>query len=160
MQVRLTPREVECVLLAGERLSNDEIATRLGLSPRTVANHMQSAFAKLGVNSRRAAAGRLVNLYPEQRMTMASAGDLDPDRATDPEVVDGLGAGTTMRDRGLYRRYAALGQWRTPPRWGSRRIGPMIVTALLLAGFIGIVSMSLRSCVELIDTVQGRPLIK
>lgn len=48
----LTPREREIASLAAQGLSSNEIATRLFLSPRTVNNHLQSTYAKLGIRGR------------------------------------------------------------------------------------------------------------
>ena len=48
----LTPRELEVLQLAGQGLSNREIAQRLVVSPRTVESHMANIFSKLGVGSR------------------------------------------------------------------------------------------------------------
>ncbi|MFI8106023.1 LuxR C-terminal-related transcriptional regulator [Streptomyces sp. NPDC086023] len=48
----LTRRELEVAGLAASGLTSRAIATRLGLSPRTVDNHLTSAYAKLGVTSR------------------------------------------------------------------------------------------------------------
>lgn len=48
----LTPREKEAVVLAARRLSNREIARQLGISVRTVDNHLHSAYSKLGVGGR------------------------------------------------------------------------------------------------------------
>jgi DNA-binding NarL/FixJ family response regulator/signal transduction histidine kinase len=50
--IRLTPRELEVLDLLGEGLSNRAIARRLGLSERTVRNHVSAVLAKLGVESR------------------------------------------------------------------------------------------------------------
>jgi len=52
----LTRRENEVLLLICEGLSNDEIATKLVLSPRTVDHHVSAVLGKLGVGSRGAAA--------------------------------------------------------------------------------------------------------
>lgn len=52
MIVRLTVREVRCLLLLGEGLRNKEIGARLGVAERTVSNTLQSAYRKLGVSSR------------------------------------------------------------------------------------------------------------
>ena len=52
----LTTREIECVHLAGQGLEDKEIAARLGISPRTVGNHLHRAYAKLGVSDRKLAA--------------------------------------------------------------------------------------------------------
>ena len=49
----LTPREREIALLAAAGASSREIAVRLVISVRTVDNHLQSAFRKLGVARRR-----------------------------------------------------------------------------------------------------------
>ncbi|MGX5696847.1 LuxR C-terminal-related transcriptional regulator [Agromyces soli] len=48
----LTPREREIASLAAQGLSSNEIAQRLFLSPRTVNNHLQSTYTKLGIRGR------------------------------------------------------------------------------------------------------------
>jgi ATP/maltotriose-dependent transcriptional regulator MalT len=50
--VDLTPREREIALLAGAGASSREIAGRLVISVRTVDNHLQNAYRKLGVTRR------------------------------------------------------------------------------------------------------------
>lgn len=47
----LTPRERQVVQLVAQGLSTKEIASRLGLSAKTVANHRMSVMAKLGVHN-------------------------------------------------------------------------------------------------------------
>jgi len=51
----LTAREVEVLALLARGLSNKEIARRLGLSPKTVSNHLEHVYSKVGVQSRAAA---------------------------------------------------------------------------------------------------------
>jgi DNA-binding CsgD family transcriptional regulator len=58
----LTPRERDIATLAAGGDSSKEIATRLYLSVRTVNNHLQNAYSKLGVNGRRQLAGALADL--------------------------------------------------------------------------------------------------
>lgn len=47
----LTPRERQIVQLVAQGLSTKEIANRLGLSAKTVANHRMSVMTKLGVHN-------------------------------------------------------------------------------------------------------------
>lgn len=48
----LTPREVEILGLVARGLSNHEIASRLVLSEKTVRNHVERTYAKIGVTNR------------------------------------------------------------------------------------------------------------
>ena len=48
----LTPAELEVVRLVSEGLGNNDIATRLFVSPRTVQSHLTHVYAKLGFSSR------------------------------------------------------------------------------------------------------------
>jgi DNA-binding CsgD family transcriptional regulator len=57
--VALSPREREIALLAVEGLPSKEIAQRLVLSVRTVDNHLQSVYTKLGIPGRAALAEAL-----------------------------------------------------------------------------------------------------
>ena len=51
----LTPREVDVLRLLARGLSNREIAERLVISPKTVANHAEHIYAKIDASSRAAA---------------------------------------------------------------------------------------------------------
>ena len=59
---QLTKRETEILQWVGEGKRNAEIATILGLSAHTVRNHLENIFAKLGVETRTAAALALSTL--------------------------------------------------------------------------------------------------
>ena len=50
----LTAREAQVACLLVQRLTNDEVATALGISSHTARHHTESVLLKVGVNSRRA----------------------------------------------------------------------------------------------------------
>ncbi|MGW5852650.1 LuxR C-terminal-related transcriptional regulator [Streptomyces sp. NPDC055254] len=58
--VRLTVREHEIALLAARGMLSKDIATELVISVRTVDNHLQRIYAKLGLTTRRGLADRLL----------------------------------------------------------------------------------------------------
>ncbi len=57
--VPLTAREREVAILASEGMPSKDIAAKLTISVRTVDNHLQRVYAKLGVSNRRELAGWL-----------------------------------------------------------------------------------------------------
>jgi DNA-binding CsgD family transcriptional regulator len=63
--VPLTAREREIVLLVADGLSTKEVAERLFLSARTVSNHLQNAYTKLGISKRSELAAALKQLGAE-----------------------------------------------------------------------------------------------
>lgn len=57
--VPLTARELEVARLVADDLSTKEVAERLHLSARTVSNHLQNTYNKLGIARRTELAGAL-----------------------------------------------------------------------------------------------------
>jgi LuxR family maltose regulon positive regulatory protein len=58
----LTPRELELLALVSQRLSIQEIAERLVISPNTVKRHANNIYTKLGVRNRRQAIAKAQEL--------------------------------------------------------------------------------------------------
>jgi len=69
--VGLTAREVEVLRLLARGLPNKEIAERLVISPKTVANHVEHIYSKIGASTRAAAALFAMShgLLPEEEFT-------------------------------------------------------------------------------------------
>lgn len=65
----LTPRQAEVLLWVAQGKSNPEIAIILGTATKTVQKHLEAVFAKLGVESRTAAARRALETLHMGRLT-------------------------------------------------------------------------------------------
>lgn len=153
MTERLTPREVECVRLAGAGLSDKEIRKQLGMgSERTVQGHLARAYAKLGAHDRRTAARLLGNDYPELPVPIPQ-----PTEPIAPEPASAVGSdpdGGRAAPRSLYDRYAALGRWRQPPRWfGGRSLLILATAGLIVIGLGGAMAL-LRAVFETVELIQ------
>src|SRR5256885_4315141 len=74
----LTPREIEVLTLLAQGMSNKETARRLVISPKTVANHIEHIYAKIGASTRATASlfAMQQGLLPEERF--AADGRLTP----------------------------------------------------------------------------------
>jgi len=73
---QLTARETQIVRLAGEGLSNSEIAARLFMSPRTVEYHLHKVFTKLDISSRNQLRSALASHRKKDRDKPASLDSL------------------------------------------------------------------------------------
>lgn len=145
----LTRREVQCVLLAGEGLTNKEIAQRLrpsgaGMSYRTVGNHLSNAYQKLGTTNRDEAAALVARNYTDRPIPMGIPPRADGDGLITGSLRGAAGDAEPISG-GLYGLYRRLGTWRTPPRWGGSRAGLIILWAcvglLLISVVLGLVTV-------------------
>ncbi len=144
----LTTRESECVHLAGQGLEDKEIAARLGISPRTVGNHLHRAYAKLGVSDRKLAARRLSIAYSEASVLIPNA----PSHPSDQPVSAGLPGDAETDGPSSWLLPA-------PPRGVLVRLGLVIAgSALALLFAIGIVTagMVVPTLFDQIAPVEAR----
>ena len=146
----LTPREVQCVKLAGDGLSDKEIRRRLGMgSERTVQAHLARAYAKLGVHDRRAAAEALGNEYLELLIRIPE--ETTPPSYQEAEAVETDYDGDRTPMRSFYDRYVHLGRWRQPPRWGGGRSLLILCAAGLLVLALGGAMALLKVVFEVVE---------
>jgi DNA-binding NarL/FixJ family response regulator len=75
----LTAREVEVLALLARGQANKQIARQLGVTPKTVSNHIEHVYTKLGVGSRAAA-----TLYATQHGLVGSFEPDPQERAPQP----------------------------------------------------------------------------
>ncbi|WP_413760817.1 LuxR C-terminal-related transcriptional regulator [Streptomyces sp. MMBL 11-3] len=80
----LTGREREVAALAASGLSNQDVADRLGVSVRTVENHLHRAYGKLGVTTRADLARHLDSRLPTDGFGAAPV----PGRSRAPRALD------------------------------------------------------------------------
>ena len=69
----LTPREIEVLRLVARGLSNKDIAARLVISPKTVANHVEHIYVKIDASTRATASlfAMRYGLFPEDAVDVA-----------------------------------------------------------------------------------------
>lgn len=132
----LTQREIEVMILAGDRLSDAEIAYRLAISPRTVATHMRRAFDKLDVRDRLRAAEQV-------RIRYGRSGIPIPDAPPPPASLSPSDIRSGDHPAGVVSElFAHL----PPPPKGLARLAislaVMVVAAILFAGVVAVMSTS------------------
>lgn len=132
----LTEREIEVMILAGDRLSDAEIAHRLNISHRTVATHMRRAFDKLGVRDRLRAAEQVRIRYGRSGIPIVETPA--PAQASDLSDV-----------RSGAAQAGPVGEWFArlpPPPKGLARLAISLAVmgfaAILFAGVVAVMSVS------------------
>ena len=123
---KLTPRERQVVELAGQRLGDKEIAQALGLSPRTVQNHLHRAYEKLGVSHRLQAARHLSDLHSGQPLPLSPPQTKGADEGV---LLASDVTGSKEEDRAGLASF--LKGWRQPPRLGGSVLWLILVWALV-----------------------------
>lgn len=151
----LTEKEKEALDLVLDRLTSKQIAKRLGLSPKTIDQRLDSARVKLSAETRVEAACLYASLssIPERiRYQPIPVSDYRDDRAQGSGVPEG--AVYTLGDAGTFRPSAP---WAAPsPDWGAPKfrgkpITGVHVSVLILAGAVGLLAVVLLG----IGVMQG-----
>lgn len=128
-----TPREMECLTLFVRGMPAKDLGTHLNIGTSTVQNHIASAYRKLGVSGRSAAARALGIDYLGQPIPMAPP----PSPPPDAPVVGVDPPETKSGGSGLYELYVRLGNWRTPPRPRGGRFVLIFAGAMVVMAAVG-----------------------
>lgn len=64
LTIRVTPRQAEILRLIASGLSDKQIASKLGLSPRTVQSHLDRLFLQHGLHKRAAVLAAWLRDHP------------------------------------------------------------------------------------------------
>lgn len=149
----LTPREQEILLLAGQRLTDKEIAQHLDLSPRTIQNHLHRAYEKLGVSNRIQAARLLSDYYSGEPAPLSPTASLRPHKVVIEDAHTFLEDGKAQR-RALHELYAVLEKGRRPRKLGGSVLWLILLWALAWL-MIAVIGASLISPVlEIIERLR------
>ena len=151
---RLTPREREILALVSQRLGDKEIAQKLGLSPRTVQNHLHRAYEKLGVSDRIQAARLLSNSYSEESFPLSLPAAVAPEAVVPARAKEHDGNRQPLWPVPLYRIYAGLGVWRRPLKKGGSVLWLVLGWAFAWIVFAAIAASLILPVLEMIHRLR------
>jgi DNA-binding NarL/FixJ family response regulator len=67
-QVKITPRDEQVLMLLMQGCSNKEIAKQLGISPRTVKQHLRTLFLRAGIRDGRKRVKLATAMFSKEQM--------------------------------------------------------------------------------------------
>ncbi|MBK63367.1 MAG: hypothetical protein CL575_10590 [Altererythrobacter sp.] len=136
-EITLTPRQMDCMRLVKNGLTSKQIARELGISPRTVDQHIGTVIEILQVNNRMAAVTRLQQIELENRQGQdittpkQFVTEIEPERRPDRiAAVSSPGIEPERVGPGRTSTFPALGG-RTNTASRSQRLRWMIRIAIL-----------------------------
>ncbi|MAM40927.1 MAG: hypothetical protein CL949_21020 [Erythrobacter sp.] len=158
--ITLTPRQMDCMRLVKNGLTSKQIARELGISPRTVDQHIGTVIEILQVNNRMAAVTRLQQIElenrqgqdittPEQFVT-----EIEPERTDRIAVGSSSGIEPTRVGPGRTSTFPALGG-RTNTASRSQRLRWMIRIAILSVMLSCFIVLTIMGVSEL--ALRGTP---
>ena len=133
----LTPQELQCLRLVAKQRSSKEIAAELGISKASVDTYCNRARAKLGVNSRRAAA---ILVMEAEAATPAVAAPVEANAPVAPPPP----AAPAVT---LFPPLSALGLW--------ARLAVILVGAVVLALAFNMLLTGLQSLDHVLHTTRA-----
>lgn len=139
------------VELAGQRLGDKEIAQALGLSPRTVQNHLHRAYEKMGVSDRLQAARQLSDYHSGQSQPLLQ----DVTKDTDEEVLPTSRTALISKPDGAGLKSLLKG-WQKPPRLGGSLLWLIMGWALILLVVSAVGVVLANMVLEAVHRLQAR----
>jgi len=72
-QIKITQRDAEVLRLLTQGCSNKEIAAQLGISPRTVKQHLRTLFLRAGIREGRKRVKLATAMFAKEQMSHATS---------------------------------------------------------------------------------------
>jgi len=147
LRQRLSARQYEVLSLVARHLSSKEIAARLGLSYKTIDNHVADLLIRLGVSSRADAARIFLDISTHRERTPSISGGLDeapfpsPDKGRPGEVAHGENVGLSPD------RQTAFSSWLKLPPVGGSRHTLTLARRVAAMGQVGLVSIVILAAI-------------
>ncbi|MDA1322680.1 MAG: helix-turn-helix transcriptional regulator [Proteobacteria bacterium] len=151
---KLRPREREILLLVSHRLGDKEIAQQLGLSPRTVQNHLHRAYEKLGVSDRLQAARVLSNSYSGGSFPLSPSPVVSAEGGVLAGSSEDVEGGRTPWPTPFYRSYASLRTWRRPRKIGGSVLWLIVGWAFAWILIAVVAATLMRPVLEMIHALR------
>ncbi|WP_159980872.1 MULTISPECIES: helix-turn-helix transcriptional regulator [unclassified Novosphingobium] len=148
LRQKLSARQYEVLSLVARHLSSKEIGVRLGLSYKTIDNHVADLLMKLGVSSRADAARIFLDISTHRERLPSTSQGLDPAarpgaQAGQPEQIATFGEDQAQSST---PRTVLPSQLRLPPVGGPRH-DLTLVQRIMAMGQIGLVAIAVLAAI-------------
>ena len=158
LDCELTDRQKEILLLVYQRLSSKEIGRRLGISPKTVDAHLQTARQQLGCSTRIQAARVYWESLPRERFPMSEMHQGVPDGGTAQEEGPTGENSVFQPPKSHWPDFHGRTPWPEPSSLGpGKRIALILAGAITILLLMGAATALMSGIYALLIAILGEP---